>query len=95
MIKKTTYTEEFKQGAISLVVDQGLTHSEVGRRLGTSVKNISRWVRGARNDTDKVEPQNARNLNDKIIALEKENKQLRMEREILKKAAAFFANESR
>ena len=41
MSSKRSYTEEFKQGAVDLVVTEGLSTGEVGRRLGTSPKNIS------------------------------------------------------
>ncbi|WP_425347736.1 transposase, partial [Spartinivicinus poritis] len=43
--KKKTYTPEFKQGAIQLVVEQQMKLSEVAHRLGTSDKNIFRWVK--------------------------------------------------
>lgn len=41
MSKKLHYTEEFKKGAVKLVLDEGLTQAEVGRRSGTSGKNVS------------------------------------------------------
>ena len=43
MSSKRSYTEEFKQGAVDLMVTEGLSAGEVGRRLGTSPNNISRW----------------------------------------------------
>ena len=44
MSSKRSYTEEFKQGAVDLVVNESLSVGEVGRRLSTSPKNVSRWV---------------------------------------------------
>lgn len=96
MNSKRRYTEEFKQGAVDLVVNEGLSAGEVGRRLGTSPKNISRWVQefdvGSKSRTTADNSDKA--LLQRLALLEKENSRLRKEREILKKAAAFFANES-
>ena len=43
--KMQEYTEEFKQGAVNMVLKEGLSRSDVGRRLDTSCKNVSRWVK--------------------------------------------------
>lgn len=94
-LKKRHYTKEFKQEAIKLVTEQGYSHSEAGKNLGISHVNISRWVAefgGAGAPLKKkVEPSAEQK---ELEELRKENKRLKMEREILKKAAAFFANES-
>lgn len=96
MSSKRSYTEEFKQGAVDLVVNEGLSTGEVGKRLGTSPKNVSRWVQefdvGRKSQSSMVS--NDKELLQQLALLEKENNRLRKEREILKKAAAFFANES-
>ena len=94
--KRPRYTEEFKEDAIKLVTDQGYSCNEVGRRLGINTSNISRWVREARQDLKDISEGGVsrRELEERIRRLEKENKRLEMEREILKKAAAFFAKES-
>jgi transposase len=94
--QRRDFTDEFKNDAVRLVIEQGYSSSEAGRRLGVHHTNISRWVRQHRDALD--------NSGQKIgsqLELEKENKRLRkenkrllMEREILKKAAAFFASES-
>jgi len=90
--KRNDYTKEFKQDAVDLVVNQGYSRSEAGRRLGIPVGNVGRWVREYRERTEQGNTQ--REIDAEIRRLEKENKRLRMEREILKKAAAFFAKES-
>lgn len=90
------YTTEFKEDAVSLVIDQDYSCAEVGRRLGVNPNNINRWVRIYRDEQEaaaKGSP-SPKELQAEINQLRKENKRLRMEREILKKAAAFFANES-
>lgn len=94
--KRPTYTKEFKEDAVKLVTEQGYPSLEVGRRLGINSSNISRWVRQFRQDQEDVAEGGVtrKELEEKIRRLEKENKRLEMEREILKKAAAFFAKES-
>jgi len=94
--KRPKYTKEFKEDAIKLVNDQGYSCNEVGQRLGINTSNVSRWVREYRKDREDVADGGVtrKELEDKIRRLEKENKRLEMEREILKKAAAFFAKES-
>jgi len=96
MSSKRSYTEEFKQGAVDLVVNESLSVGEVGRRLSTSPKNVSRWVQAF--DRGNQSPSKADNrdkeLLQRLTLLEKENNRLRKERDILKKATAFFANES-
>jgi transposase len=94
--KRKEFTDEFKSDAIMLVTEQGYSCNEAGRRLGVNHSNISRWVRQYRKEL-KPATQNAgslRELEEENRRLKKENKRLLMEREILKKAAAFFANES-
>ena len=91
------YTEEFKLGAVKMVLDEKMSRAEVARRLGVSDKNISRWVKEQQSrdgGSTLGEQESVDGLRKKITALEKENRRLQMEREILKKATAFFANQS-
>ena len=93
--KRQDYPKEFRDDAVKLVIEKSYNCTEVGRRLGINHSNVSRWVRQYRNlqenttagglSPSEIEAENRR--------LRKENKRLLMEREILKKAAAFFANE--
>jgi transposase len=90
------YTKEFKNDAVKLVIEQGYSTNEVGRRLGINQTNVSRWVCEYRQENEpSVNGDATRSeLENEVKRLHKENQRLRMEREILKKAAAFFANES-
>lgn len=94
--KRPNYTKEFKQDAIKLVIEQGYSCPEVGRRLDIPTSNVSRWVRLHRQDQQDLSDGGVtrREMEIEIRRLKKENKRLEMEREILKKAAAFFAKES-
>ena len=91
------FTNEFKSDAVGLVVEQGYSCAEVGRRLGVSENNVNRWVRQYRdkNESTSSDGLTREQLDAELKRLRKENKRLEMEREILKKAAAFFANESK
>ena len=91
------FTQEFKDDAIQLVIEQGYSCAEVGRRLGVSENNINRWVRQYREKNERVSPDGLtrEQMEAELKRLRKENKRLEMERDILKKAAAFFANESK
>jgi transposase len=94
--KRPKYTQEFKQDAIKLVVEQQYSCLEVGRRLGVAASNVSRWVRGYRQDQQDLNDNGItrKELEAENRRLRQENRRLEMEREILKKAAAFFAKES-
>ena len=91
------YTKEFKQDAVNLVIEQGYSTNEVGRRLGINQSNVSRWVREYRRDEQELAEGGIppKELEAEIRRLRKENQRLEMEREILKKATAFFAKESK
>ena len=92
------YTKEFKLDAVSLVLDQGLTIAEAARSLGIRANMLGRWVRESRADNNgqafrgngKLTPDQ-----EEIRRLKIENKQLKLERQILKEAAVFFAQETK
>ena len=91
------YTKEFKNDAVKLVLEHGYSANEAARRLGINQTNVSRWVREYRQENQpSVQGGATRSeLEAEVKRLRKENQRLQMEREILKKAAAFFANESK
>jgi transposase len=94
--RRKKYTEEFKLDAVKLVTEQGYSGNEVAKRLGVNSSNVNRWIREYRDQqeaTTKSNPNRA-DMAAELKQLRKENKRLLMEREILKKAAAFFAKES-
>jgi transposase len=89
------YTEEFKAGAIRLVMEEDQSVSQVARSLGIHRSLVDVWVRQAKIDAGKGRP-NAVTSNEKeeLTRLRRENRILKMERAILVKAAAFFAKEN-
>ncbi len=87
------FTDEFKEGAVKLVTDQGYKVSEAARNLGIHATQLRRWVKGKALDTSPATTDMVQ-LQAELKQLKRENERLRMEREILKKAAAFFAKES-
>ena len=94
--KRPKYNLEFKQDAAKLVIDKGYTHQQAADSLGISLSAIGRWVRAERGPaTATSESSSVLNLSGQaeLRRLREENDQLRMEREILKKAAVFFAKE--
>ena len=93
--KRRIFTDDLKNDAVKLVTEQGYNCSEVGRRLGIHHTNVSRWVRHHRDKLESQKPSGSSvDLAAEVKRLRKENQRLLMERDILKKAAAFFANES-
>jgi transposase-like protein len=88
------YTREFQLQAAKLVVEQGYSYREVSERLGPSVWSVGQWVKRFR-DSGELPPADQPVAGaEELKRLRKENKQLLLENEILKKAAAYFAKES-
>jgi transposase len=86
------YTREFKLSAVQLVNEQGYSPSEAGRSLGVNQATVRAWVRRYSGEAG-MAPTGEGAVQTELRRLRKENAQLRMEREILKKAAAFFARD--
>jgi len=86
------YSEEFKCEAVALVLEHGYIYSAAGCSLDVNPQLLTKWCKSFANRgviSIKDDP-----LHRKLRELEADNRRLRMEREILKKAAAFFAKES-
>ena len=94
--KRQTYTAEFKREAVRLVTEHGYGVAEAARNLGINTHMLRRWKHQYEAQAKGVFPGKGRLSPEytELYRLREENKRLRMEREILKKAAAFFANES-
>jgi transposase-like protein len=93
--KRRTFTAEFKAEAIKLVIERGMSVGAAALDLGLSDSCLRKWVKQARIDT-KDDPGGALTTDERkeMQRLRREVRTLRMEREILKKATAFFAKEN-
>ena len=96
MSQKRTYTKQFKIDAVKLVTEQGYNLSEAARNLGIDPSVLRRWKIRLETDGAEAVPGKGQMMPEKqeLARLRTAHKRLRMEREILKKAAAFFAKES-
>ena len=85
------HSKEFKDEAVALITKQGYTVSEASKALGVTKSLLYKW----KSSLDAK--QSGQNLSEdektELVKLRRENKRLRMEKEILKKASAFFARE--
>jgi transposase len=96
MTPRKKYPKEFKLDAVSLVLDEGYTRIEAAKSLGINATMLGRWVKEHQRSSDgqafrgngKLTPEQA-----EIRQLKDENRRLKMEKEILKKATVFFAKE--
>ena len=86
------YTREFKVSAVKLVNEQGYSVPEAARSLGVDPNCVRGWVQKFSSETG-LAPSGDGAVQAELKRLRKENARLLMEREILKKAAAFFAKE--
>ncbi len=89
------FDEDFKAQAVRLVLDEGQTIASVARHLDLTETALREWVKRARADRTHGKTGLTTAEREELARLRKENRVLREEREILKKAAAFFANERR
>ena len=97
MTTRKSYSKEFKLDAVSLVTEQNYKISEAAKSLGISANMLGRWVKEQENEgahafrgNGKLTPEQQ-----ELRQLREENKRLKMEKEILKKATVFFAKETK
>jgi len=88
------YSEEFRLQAAKLIVEGGTTYHQAAQQLGVSDWALRCWVKAFRDSGHLPAKGQAVPLADELKAARRELAQLRMENDILKKAAAYFAKES-
>jgi transposase len=92
---KRNFSDEFKAGAVRLVLVEGQSVAQVARDLDLSHSTVGKWAEQARADLGKSSRGTlTTEEKEELSRLRKEVRELRLEREILKKAAAFFAKEN-
>jgi transposase len=86
------YSEQFKRETVRLVIEEGYNANRAAESVGVSGPTVRAWVRRYAAEA----PQQVAYASeaDELAQLREENRRLRMERDILKKAAAFFAKET-
>jgi len=96
MSKGKRYERSFKLQAARLVVDHGYTFREAGERLGVSSWSVRSWVKQFRasGELSAAESDSSPPVAEELKTLREENRKLRLENEILKKATAYFAKDS-
>ena len=96
MGRPSKYPAEFRREAIELVRSSGRARAEVARSLGISENTLANWMRADQERRERDADPNAlsESERDELRRLRKENAQQRMDMEILRKAAAYFAKET-
>lgn len=101
MARPPRYSEQFKADLIRLVLEEGYSCKKAAESVGVCPTSVRGWVRQFQKEHPSastiggvVNKKKFASAEDEVEHLRTENRRLRMEREILKKAAAFFANES-
>lgn len=96
MSDRRTFTRDFKLAAVNKVIEQGLPYSQVARDLNVRDNLIRKWRKAFESDgTLRPDANQNASIDSELKRLREENRQLKMERDILKKATAFFAKESK
>jgi transposase len=91
--KRRSYSREFKLEAVSMVIEGGVGMAQAARDLGISENSLWRWKKEFEDDPDHAFPGKGhlKPAEDEIARLRRENRRLRQERDILKKAVGIFS----
>ncbi|QIE29457.1 IS3 family transposase ISBvi4 (plasmid) [Caballeronia sp. SBC1] len=95
---KAVYTKEFREEAVKLAMTDGVGVSEAARRVSISMKTLANWVRAAKDGKLENVGQTQKPLTEieaELGRLKREFAEVKMERNLLKKFATYFAKESR
>lgn len=90
-VARKQYTREFKQEAVRLVTQGGLSVAQAARDLDINDNMLHRWKKEFEQNSEQAFPGNGRTQEDELATLRREVEVLRREREILKKAVAIFS----
>ncbi len=90
---RKTYSKEFRESAVKMVAEQRRPLSEAAKNLGVLPTTLRSWVKARGLDAGTADAAEEKSLRRKVREQEAEIQKLRLEREILKKAAAYFAKE--
>ena len=85
------YTPEFKNEAVRQVIERGYSVSEIAKRLGVSTHSLYKWVNSVHPDKSESQAEELVAAKSEILKLRGQMRRLEEERDILKKAARYFA----
>ncbi len=93
--KQNSYTPEFKESAVKLAIESDQPVSKTADELGVNANTLHTWIGKYRGpQVQKAGPVREEHLYEELKRLRKDNKRLTEERDVLKKATAYFARES-
>lgn len=95
MAGRRSYSAEYKVEAVKLVIETSRPVALVARELGIVEQTLGNWVKQYRRDHAGDEPELSVPERARLRELERENREIRIENEFLKKAAAYFARDHR
>ncbi len=87
------YTPEFKDEAVRQVIDRGYSVAEVADRLGVSTHSLYKWVKAVRPDQSEQQASELTEAKREVLKLRAQLRRAEEERDILKKAARYFASQ--
>jgi transposase len=93
--KRRKFSPEFREEAVKMVIETSRPVAQVARELGVLEGTLSNWVNTWRREHADEQPPATVHERSRLRELERENRELRMENEFLKKAAAYFARDPR
>lgn len=92
---RRSFTDDYKAGAVRLVLDEGKTVAAAARDLGLTESSLRNWVEQARADRTRGRTGLTTAEREELARLRKEVRELRLERDLLKKVSALFAKDQR
>lgn len=87
------FTPEFKEEAVRQIVDRGHSVAEVSARLGVSAHSLYKWVKSIKPDKSEKQASELIEAKSEVLKLRAQLRRVEEERDILKKAARYFARE--
>lgn len=93
-MKRKRYTKEFREEAVKQITERGYSVRDVSSRLGISTKSLYTWLQASGKQRQTRDPDELEQIRKENARLKNELKRVEEERDILKKAAAYFAKAS-
>lgn len=91
MATRNVYSREFKLETVKLVTEHGRSRTQVAREMGIDIQTLRKWIKQFAMDADRAFPGQGQSRDAELVRLQRENEQLRQERDILKKALGIFS----